>query len=83
MLPWFFLTPIVYASEVISNPAVRNLIFYANPMASLVTHYRQIIYFGRPPDLTVLAWTAAEALLALLIGLAVFQRLNPHFVDEL
>ncbi len=83
MLPLFFLTPIVYSSDLITNPALRQLVQVVNPMASLVTLYRQIIYFGQPPDLGGLAVTAVEAGAALLIGLAIFRRASPHFVDEL
>jgi ABC-type polysaccharide/polyol phosphate export permease len=83
MLPWFFLTPIVYASELIGDPAIRQAVLIANPMASLVTLYRQIIYFGQAPNLAGLGITALEALLALLVGLLIFRRTSPHFVDEI
>lgn len=83
MLPLFFLTPIVYSSDLIASPAVRQIVLAVNPMASLVTMYRQLIYAGQAPDLGLLALTAAEAAAALLIGLAIFRRASPHFVDEL
>lgn len=83
MLPLFFLTPIVYSSELIANPALRQLVQVVNPMASLVGLYRQVVYFGQAPDLGALAVTTGEALAAMLIGLAIFRRASPHFVDEL
>lgn len=83
MLPWFFLTPIVYSSDLIANPAIRQAVLAANPMASLVTVYRQIIYAGQGPELSLLALTAAEAAAALLLGFLIFRRASPHFVDEL
>jgi ABC-type polysaccharide/polyol phosphate export permease len=52
-------------------------------MASLVTAYRQAIYFGGPPDLNMLAITAAEAMAVLLVGALLFRRLSPNFSDEL
>lgn len=84
MLPLFFLTPVIYslAGQGVSND-LQRLALIVNPMAGLVTLYRQIIYFGQNPDLSLLAVTALEALAALLIGLATFRRLSPHFVDEL
>ncbi|MBP7691261.1 MAG: ABC transporter permease [Anaerolineales bacterium] len=83
MLPWFFLTPIVYSSELITNATVRQLVFVANPMASLVTFYRQAIYFGQTPDFGMLAVAGAEAGLVLVAGLIIFRRASPHFVDEI
>lgn len=82
MLPWFFLTPIVYAPEAL--PAqLRSIVFALNPMANLVTLYRQVIYAGQPPELPWLGLVLAEGVLALLVGLVVFNKLAPHFVDEL
>lgn len=83
MLPWFFLTPIVYASDLITNPALRQWVFIVNPMASLVTQYRRVLYHGLGPDWAALALTALEAGGLLLLGLAIFRRLSPHFADEL
>jgi ABC-type polysaccharide/polyol phosphate export permease len=82
MLPWFFLTPIVYMPELLT-PTVRQLSLILNPMASLVTHYRQVIYAGRMPDLTLLGITTLEALAVLVVGALIFRRLSPHFIDEL
>ena len=83
MLPWFFLTPIVYTLPEHINPVIRQLSLILNPMASLVTHYRQIIYSGATPDLNLLGITTVEALIALGVGALLFRRLSPHFVDEL
>jgi ABC-type polysaccharide/polyol phosphate export permease len=84
MLPWFFLTPILYSLDGPGlSPVMRQAALWANPMASLVTHYRQIIYYGQAPDLGLLGLTAIEAALVLVIGLALFHRLSPHFADEL
>jgi ABC-type polysaccharide/polyol phosphate export permease len=82
MLPWFFLTPIVYAPEAL--PAqLRSIVFALNPMANLVTLYRQIIYTGQTPDLQWLGLAALEGGVLLLVGLVIFSKLAPNFVDEL
>lgn len=84
ILPWFFLTPIVYAYP--DSTVTNGLAWWAmslNPMAGLVTQYRQVVYAGAAPDLSLLAITTLEALLALVVGLAIFQRTQRFFADEL
>jgi len=82
MLPWFFLTPIVYTPEALPV-SLRSIVLALNPMANLVTLYRQVIYAGQAPDLPWLGLAFLEGGLALLVGLVIFNRLAPHFVDEL
>ena len=82
LLAWFFLTPILYSIERI-RPVTRPFVLLLNPLAALILSYREILYAGAPPDLRVLATTAVEALLALMVGFAVFRRLSHAFADEL
>lgn len=83
MLPWFFVTPIIYTPEQITNPLARQATLILNPMAGLITNYRRVIYAGSPPDWPMLGVTLVEALIVLLAGALIFRRLSPHFVDEL
>jgi lipopolysaccharide transport system permease protein len=83
VLAWFFLTPIIYSLDVITNPSLRLLVQALNPMASLVTAYRAVLYAGVGPNLALLALTGAQALLALLVGAVVFRRLSPGFAEEI
>ncbi len=80
---WFFMTPIFYSLEAISNVSLRRLVLVLNPMASLVTNYRAILYSGVQPDFSLLGITALEAAAAFLIGLTVFRRLSPTFAEEI
>lgn len=83
MLAWFFLTPVVYTVDNIANPTIKQALLTLNPMAALVVNYRQILYSGAPLDMGLLAITAAEAALVLLVGLLVFRRLSPAFAEEI
>lgn len=78
----FFLTPIVYSLN-ISNASLRQAVLIINPLAALIANYRNILYTATSPDWTILAITAGEALLIFLIGLLVFKRLSPTFVEEI
>ena len=80
---WFFMTPIIYSIDQVPNHTLKLLVMVVNPMASLVTNYRHILYSGEQPDLPLLAITAAEAVIVFLIGLFVFRRLSPAFAEEI
>ncbi len=82
MLAWFFLTPIFYKPASLF-PEYERLLYLLNPPASLVAIYRDILYSGAIPDLTFLLRTAAQGLILLIVGWAVFQRFAPRFAEEL
>ena len=80
---WFFMTPIIYSIDGISSHVLKLLVMVVNPMASLVTNYRHILYAGEQPDVGLLAVTAAEAVVIFLVGLVVFRYLSPRFAEEI
>jgi len=90
MLAWFFLTPIVYPIETIPETAtlldatldLRRLVYILNPMASIISSYRDVLYFGRTigPDFFLRTLVTAAAIL--LIGYAVFERFARRFAEE-
>ncbi len=82
LLAWFFLTPIIYSIEKITDPALRLAILMLNPLAGLIDAYRHVLYTGDMPHLLLLAVTAAESILILIIGAIVFRRLSPAFAEE-
>jgi ABC-type polysaccharide/polyol phosphate export permease len=83
ILPWLFLTPVFYPPEFIADPTARLWLLALNPMAGLVTHYRQVLYVGAGPDLALLGVTALEGVLALAVGALIFYRLSPAFAEEI
>lgn len=76
-----FLTPIFYSIE--SAPSFLRPLFWINPLTFLVEQYRNILYFGRWPDLPglLLYFMAAQAFAWL--SLKFFRRLRPNFADLL
>ncbi|MCS7001579.1 MAG: ABC transporter permease [Dehalococcoidia bacterium] len=81
MLAWFFLSPIVYRIEQLS-PENAEWLYRLNPMASLISTYRLILYNNAPPDPLFLARTAFTCVVVLVIGYLVFRRLAPGFGEE-
>lgn len=91
ILAWFFLTPVIWdvsllpASRVILGVEVpvQRLTYILNPMASIIATYRDILYYGRPIGWDFFLRTAITALIVLLIGFFVFNRLKGRFAEEI
>lgn len=82
VLAWFFLTPIIYPLDVIQSPSLQLALQVLNPMAGLVVAFRHVLYYGDRPDIGLLALTALESVVVLMIGALIFRRLSPSFAEE-
>lgn len=76
---WFFLTPVFYSVDVIA-PAIRPVVGL-NPVAGLVTGFRNVLGAGLPPDLGLLAWSAVFTLLLLGVAWPFFRHMAQYFAD--
>lgn len=82
MLAWFFLTPIFYRMEDVF-PEYTRAMYILNPMASIISAYRDVLYYGGIPGLDFLARTFVTSLLILVGGYVFFRRSARHFSEEL
>ncbi len=82
ILAWFFLTPIFYRMEDVF-PAYTRWMYMLNPMASIVSAYRDVLYSGGMPGLDFLARTAVTSAVILVAGWLFFRRLAGRFGEEL
>jgi lipopolysaccharide transport system permease protein len=82
LLAWFFLTPIIYRMDDVF-PAYSRLMYIANPMASIISAYRDILYSGGMPGLDFLARTLLTSLVLLVAGYVFFRRTARRFGEEL
>ncbi|MDQ5825632.1 MAG: ABC transporter permease [Chloroflexota bacterium] len=80
---WFFLTPIIYDAR--SLTAFPTLMYYLNPMASIITNYRDIFYHNQAgsPDLLFMLRTLAECTIILIAGYLFFMRTSRSFGEEI
>jgi lipopolysaccharide transport system permease protein len=76
---WLYLTPVIYPVTVV--PDQYRLLYMLNPMAGIITAYRQVILYGQPPTWSYLAISGVEALLIFLLGYLMFKKLEPSFAD--
>lgn len=78
---WFWLTPIVYSTAILSDRARAVLAW--NPMTAIVGAYQQILLTGTWPAWSDFRWHAVGALVVLGLALVAFERLSGEMVDEL
>jgi ABC-type polysaccharide/polyol phosphate export permease len=82
MLAWFFLTPVFYRIEDLF-PMYARLMYILNPMSSIISAYRDVLYHGGMPGLDFLGRTFASSVVMLVLGYAYFRRASRHFGEEL
>jgi len=82
---WFFLTPILYAPQFLSDK--MRFILYLNPMFYMVQCFREPIYGsgygGYIPDGVFLLKSCFVSLLMLVVGLVIFYRNDDSFYFHL
>ena len=77
----FYATPIVYQASML--PQKFQWAMKVNPMAQLVEAYRAILYYHENPNFTSLFIWGILSLVLLVIGFAIFKKLEKSFVEEL
>jgi homopolymeric O-antigen transport system permease protein len=81
LMVWMFLTPVVYPEDVV--PAHLLILFRLNPMARIVTLYRNAFMTGLLPSPRGLVGAVALCLLVFMAGYFWFMRTKRGFADVL
>jgi lipopolysaccharide transport system permease protein len=86
LLPWFFLTPILYSlgelPGVDDYPAVEFAMHWVNFLTPPIEALRAVLFFGEAPPLADTIYTAVGALVALAFGAFVFTRSDDRIAVE-
>lgn len=80
-MAWQFLTPIMYSIEMV--PEKLRWVFRINPMTYVIEAYRDILYYGKVPQLETLLSGTLIGIVVFVIGWFAFAHLQKHFVEEL
>lgn len=84
LLPWFFLTPVLYVAEILPGwERLVNVIHWVNFLAPAVTAVRDPLFFGRLPDALDVIYLGGSAVIALALGAWVFRRVDDRIAVEL
>ena len=86
LLPWFFLTPILYRLEDVpgaeSNPWLVDLIHWGNPLTPAIETIRTPLFFGEPPPAADAIYLGVAAVVALALGALVFRSVDDRIAVE-
>lgn len=77
----FYATPIVYQANML--PQKFQWALNLNPMAQLVEAYRAILYYHQMPNWSILGIWGVASVVLLIVGYAIFKKLEKSFVEEL
>ncbi len=80
-MAWQFLSPVIYSVEQI--PDEFRIVFYLNPMTSILTAYRDILYYKQVPELSTLMVALVIAVVVFAVGWIVFSKLSKRFAEVL
>jgi lipopolysaccharide transport system permease protein len=86
LLPWFFLTPVLYSLEAIpaveDHPRLVDVIHYGNPLTPAVEAVRDPLYYGVLPAAGDVLYLAVAAVVSLALGALVFIRVDDRVAVE-
>jgi ABC-type polysaccharide/polyol phosphate export permease len=91
LLPWFFLTPIMYSFEaggllkgpIENHHTLVQILRYGNPITPPIEAIHDVLFWGRLPRLGDVIYTVVAAVAALALGAWVFRRVDDRIAVEL
>ncbi len=80
-MAWQFASPVMYSTQMV--PERYRFIFLFNPMSSILSAFRDVLYFRVAPKMSTMLLSLAAGVFFLLLGWFVFGRLEKRFAEEL
>ena len=84
---WFYLSPALYGLDEVAKLSeqhrIVNVWFTLNPWTYLLGAYRDLIYYGRPPEWGPLLVVLLVSVVLLGLAILVFKRAEPSFAKVL
>ncbi len=86
LLPWFFLTPVLYQLDDLpgaeSRPWLIDLLHWGNPMTPAIEAYRTPLYAGELPPAADTIYLCVAAVVALAVAALVFRSVDDRIASE-
>lgn len=80
----FYATPILYELSMFeAAPKLMYWLMKINPMAVLITSYRDIFYWGNMPHIKGLLVVTVASFVLCVVGLFIFRKLSKGFAEEI
>ena len=89
LLPWFFLTPILWSAQTLPAKArsatttLLDVLRWGNPVAPPISAMRDALWSGSLPRLADVVYLVVAAALALVLGALVFTPVDDRIAVEL
>ena len=83
LLPWFFLTPIIYSFAQFHHHRLTDVLRYANPITPPIEAIRDPLWAGRAPRAVDAIYLVVATVLSLALGAFVFRRVDDQIAVEL
>ena len=88
LLPWFFVTPILWSAQTLGDRALRHqtlldVLHWVNPVAPPIFAIRDAIWSGRAPHLWDVVYLVVAAALSLGLAAVVFRSVDDRIAVEL
>ena len=77
----FWITPIIYSIKMI--PAKYINIYMMNPLARIIDDSRDIIIYGKSPELLSIIITALISIIIYVIGYYIYKKKSDYFAEDL
>jgi len=81
LMLWFWITPIFYSSEML--PEQLRWVISINPMSCYIQYYRDVIFNGNLPSISIFAGTFLWAIVSLILGFKVFSYFEKELFKKL
>jgi ABC-2 type transport system permease protein len=78
---WMYLTPIIYPISWVPKKFLP--IINLNPMVSVITAYRDILYYKQVPKLETLTTATIMGVVFIVLGSIIFEKLQRGFAEEM
>jgi len=80
-MAWMYATPICYPESLV--PEKYLSLYRLNPVTPVIDAYRDVLYYGKTPELSTLIYATLIGVVTLIIGVLVFSKLEKRFAEEL
>jgi lipopolysaccharide transport system permease protein len=75
----FYITPVIYPIDRL--PESLRIVLILNPIAPLIQGFRDIIVYGRTPDLPSLYFSVVVMGVVLVVGYSTFKSIESEMAD--
>ena len=83
LLAWYFLTPVLFPASLLDDRPEQLRLLYLNPMTAPIVAYQRALLDGLPPQPDALGYSAAVAVVVLVLGFWYFDRAKDDFESAL